>query len=172
MKKKNNKYSKRGLVKNPILSSISESLFLSHSLIFFVSQIQNHCHRALRENDDNSIFDRVDELLQLRLALLFLPAPWLLQKNIRLLHLLSVFRFFSLLAFRIELCSVSICVAQEKLSVFPNQRTEARSLEIARSWKCPIPTVCSMKIPENPLGFEFFFSFCFIFNLDTAFFNG
>ena len=83
-KKKNSIFQKRGLVKNPFISSIYESLFPSHSLISFFSQIQNHCHRALSENDNNSVFGQVDDLLQLRLALLFRPAPWLLQKNIRL----------------------------------------------------------------------------------------
>ena len=39
-KKKKINIPKRGLVKNPIISSVSESLFLSHSLIFFFSQIQ------------------------------------------------------------------------------------------------------------------------------------
>ena len=74
-KKKKIHIPKRGLVKNPIISSICESLFLSHSLIFFFSQIQNYFHRALSENDNNSVFDQVDDLLQLRLALLFRPAP-------------------------------------------------------------------------------------------------
>ena len=159
MKKKNNKYSKRGLVKNPILSSISESLFLSHSLIFFVSQIQNHCHKALRENDDNSIFDRVDELLQLRLALLFLPAPWLLQKNIRLLHLLSVFRFFSLLAFRIELCSVSICVAQEKLSVFQIKGQKREALKLLDLENVQFPLFVRWKSLKIHWDLNFFFLF-------------
>ena len=70
---------------NPILSSIShQSLSFSFSFSFslrfsnLIPQIQRrHWYRALsqRKNDHHSVFDRVDHLLQLWLALRFRSAP-------------------------------------------------------------------------------------------------
>ena len=160
------------MVKNPIISSIYESLFLSHSLIFFFSQIQNYFHRALSENDNNSVFDQVDDLLQLRLALLFRPAPWLLQKNIRLvLHKQSSGSSLCLL-FESNCVRFGLMSCKKNWEFFRSEEHKREALKLL-----DLENAHSLfdKNPRKPTRIWIIFLFyLFIFNLhtDLAIFNG